>query len=111
MSPLPFGEQAILDVRKLEDYCLDSTHPRGRHKARVFREALGIGPSDGSWLRALLLQAVVGQDATELAADRFGQRWRVDVPITRHERTVVVRTVWIVRTGERAPRFVSSWVL
>jgi len=111
MSPLPFGEQAIFNIRKLEDYCLDATHPRGRHKARVFREALGIGRGDSTWLRAQLLEAIRETDATELTPDHFGQRWRVDVPITRHERTVVVRTVWIVRTGERAPRFVSSWVL
>jgi hypothetical protein len=111
MPPLPYAEQAILDIRKLEDYCLDAAHPRGRHKARVFREALGIRRSDGTWLRALLLQAVREKDATALAADSFGQRWRVDVPITRHERTLVVRTVWILRTGERVPRFVSCWVL
>jgi hypothetical protein len=24
-----------IDIRKLEDYCLDPSHPRGRHKARV----------------------------------------------------------------------------
>ncbi len=35
---LPHGDQAILDMRKIEDYCLNPSHPRGRHKARVFRE-------------------------------------------------------------------------
>jgi hypothetical protein len=111
MAPLPHSEQAILDLRKLDDYCLDPTHPRGRHKARVFREALGIGRGEAGWLRSLLLQAVRERNATELREDHFGQRWGVDAPITRHERTVVVRTVWIVRTGERAPRFVTCWVL
>jgi hypothetical protein len=111
MSSLPNSEQAVLDLRKLEDYCLDTTHPRGRHKARVFREALGIGRRDARWLRTVLLQAVREGDAAELTLDGFGQRWRVDVPITRQERAVVVRTVWIVRTGERVPRFVTCWVL
>ena|ERR1700747_3353478 len=110
MPPLPHDE-AILDIRKLEDYCLDPAHPRGRHKARVFREALGIGRSDAGWLRTVLLQAVRERDAAELTADRFGRRWRVDVPIARHEKVVVVRTVWIVRTGERVPRFVTCWIL
>jgi hypothetical protein len=40
---LPNGENAILDLRKLEDYCLSTEHARGRHKARVFRDALGVG--------------------------------------------------------------------
>jgi hypothetical protein len=34
-SRLPNGEQAILDIRKIEGYCLCRSHPRGRHKARV----------------------------------------------------------------------------
>jgi len=34
---LPGGERANVDVAKLRDYCLNPTHPRGRHKARVSR--------------------------------------------------------------------------
>jgi hypothetical protein len=43
---LPNGGQAVLDIRKIEDYCLNPGHPLGRHKARVFHEALGIGRDD-----------------------------------------------------------------
>ncbi len=32
MARLPNAESAILDLRKLSDYCLDSAHPRGRNK-------------------------------------------------------------------------------
>jgi hypothetical protein len=54
---LPHGDEAILDIRKIQDYCLNPSHPRGRHKARVFRE----GPSTFSaatraWLRDILLE-------------------------------------------------------
>jgi uncharacterized protein DUF6883 len=45
---LPYSDEAILDVRKIEDYCLSPSHPRGRHKARVFREALGLQQSDAA---------------------------------------------------------------
>ena len=34
---LPNAEQAFVDVRKLRDYCFSTEHPRGQHKARVFR--------------------------------------------------------------------------
>jgi Domain of unknown function (DUF4926) len=62
MSRLPYAARAILDLRKLQDYCLSPDHPRGRHKARVFRDALGIGQHDAAWLRAALLAktAVLG---------------------------------------------------
>jgi hypothetical protein len=38
-TQLPYGDRAILDIRKIEGYCLDPAHPRGRHKARVFGDA------------------------------------------------------------------------
>ena len=55
---LPRAQDAILDLRKIEDYCLSPSHPRGRHKARLFRELLGIETSDAEWLRTTLLDAV-----------------------------------------------------
>jgi hypothetical protein len=111
MARIPHAERAILDIRKIADYCLSSTHPRGRHKARVFREALGIGHGDAQWLREALLDGVRRVDAVELANDDIGDRWRVDVPIRRQDKLVVVRTVWIVRSGEEVPRFVTCWIL
>jgi hypothetical protein len=111
MAHVPNADRAILDIRKIEDYCLSPAHPRGRHKARVFREALGLSQSDGQWLRDMLLDGLRRREAAELASDDLGSRWRVDVPITRHGKSVVVRTIWIVRSGEQMPRFVTCWVL
>ncbi len=111
MAPLPNADRAILDLQKLDAYCLDSAHPRGRHKARVFREALGIGRDAAAWLRRELLDALTQAEAVRLVQDEFGTRWRVDVPVARQNRRVVIRTLWIVRTGEQAPRFVTCWVL
>jgi hypothetical protein len=111
MPQLPNAARAVIDLRKLEDYCLDFQHPRGRHKARVFREALGLGRGDAVWLRDTLTAALERTDASELADDRFGRRWRVDVAVERHSRQAVVRTIWIVRSGEDTPRFVTCWIL
>jgi predicted RNase H-like HicB family nuclease len=33
---IPNAERAVVDVRKLRDYCLNSTHDQGKHKARLF---------------------------------------------------------------------------
>ena len=111
MARLPNSDQLVLELRKLQDYCLSATHPRGRHKARVFRDALGLSRDDAGWLRDRLLDAAKGADAEELDSDAMGQRWRIDVAISRQDRRVVVRTLWIVRTGETSPRFVTCWVL
>ncbi|MEW6453560.1 MAG: DUF6883 domain-containing protein [Pseudomonadota bacterium] len=111
MARLPNSERAILDIRKIEDYCLSPEHPRGRHKARRFREALGLAQNDSAWLRNVLLDAVRHGEAAKLASDAYGTRWRVDVPVTRQGAAVVVRTAWIVRTGQDVPRFLTCWVL
>jgi len=108
---LPHGDGATLDIRKIEDYCLNPVHPRGRHKARVFREALDIRRSDAMWLRNALLEAARSGEASLHSTDAWGTYWRLDAAIRRHRKSAVVRTVWIVRTGENLPRFVSCWVL
>jgi hypothetical protein len=111
VTQLPNTASAVLDIRKLEHYCLDPLHPRGRHKARVFRETLGINQSGARWLRDSLLAGILHAEAVRLGVDRFGERWRVDVRVSRQERAAVIRTLWIVRAGEIEPRFVTCWVL
>ena len=46
MAVLPDLANAKTDVAKLRDNCLNATHPRGRHKARMFLSALGITNED-----------------------------------------------------------------
>ena len=111
MTLLPHAERATLDLRKLADYCLNPEHPRGRHKARVFREALGIGRSDAIWLRDVLLAGAIEVEARPLDIDRYGSRWRIDMPLSRPGRNAVIRTLWIVRSETDAPAFVTCWVL
>ena len=66
MPRLPNSDRAIVDLRKIEDYCLSPVHPRGRHKARVFREALNLDRSDARWLRNRLLDATASEQAGRL---------------------------------------------
>src|SRR5881392_2760281 len=97
---LPNANQAVIDIRKIEDYCLSPTHPRGRHKARVFREALDLQRSDAAWLRDILLEAAHSSEASPIAVDPWGTQWRLDATVRRQGKSAVVRTIWIVRTGE-----------
>jgi hypothetical protein len=36
------GDKAVVDIEKIRSYCFSLEHPRGRHKARVFRAVLGL---------------------------------------------------------------------
>jgi hypothetical protein len=87
---LPYGDQAILDMRKIEDYCLNPWHPRGRHKARVFREALGLRRSDAPWLRDALLEAARSAEAFPDGEDAWGTHWRLDATVRRQGKSAVV---------------------
>lgn len=107
---MPNARLAELDLRKLTDYCLSPAHPLGRHKARVFRAALGITKADARWLRRTILGEIGSRDARKLHQDEFGTRYAVDVEITRQERHAVVRTIWILADADSAPRFVTCWV-
>jgi hypothetical protein len=52
--PIPHAERAVVDIRKLRDYCMNPMHDEGQHKARLFATALGMTAEDAEDLRVLL---------------------------------------------------------
>ena len=107
---LPNGERAIVDVRKLQGYCLNPHHSRGRNKARVF-SSLGINRSDVEVLREALLEAASNAEARPGVGNPYGQRYIVDFDLVRQARNVRIRSTWIMRIGEDLPRLTSCYVL
>lgn len=108
---LPNADRAVVDIVKLRDYCLSTSHPRGRHKARVFVTALGITAEDAEELRQAILSAVLTGDATPTERDEYGQRFVVGFSMRRQGKEAVVRSSWIIRRGEDYPRLTSCYVL
>ena len=108
---LPGGDQAVVDVRKLREYCLSPTHPRGRHKARVFSAVLGIELKDVVLLQHALLEAAKTADAVPGRTDRYGDRFILDFEMTGPSGKGIVRSLWIVRTGETYPGMITCFVL
>jgi hypothetical protein len=108
---LPNGELAIVDLRKLRDYCLSKEHLRGRDKARVFSATLGLTADDAQELRVAILEAVLTNPAQPAKADRYGQRFVVDFQFKRGQKTAIVRTCWIIRQDEDFTRLTTCYVL
>ena len=108
---LPGGDNAVVDIAKLRNYCLDPQHPRGRHKARVFAATLGLAQTDAEFLREALLRAAREADALVGESDEYGDRFTVDLDLNRGNRRAVVRSAWIVLRDETAPRLTSCFVL
>jgi hypothetical protein len=108
---IPFAERAFIDMRKLEDYCLDPTHPVGRDKAVVFRSALGFTAADAPALRDLILRAASTEEARLGRLDEFGQRYVIDFQASTSFRSARLRAAWIIRSDEDFPRLTTCFVL
>jgi len=107
---LPNGERAIVDLRKLRDYCLNPDSPRGRHKARVFRAALGLTAADAPKLQARLREIASTEDAKLEELDLYGQRYTIDFEMVTKLGKAIVRSGWIVVGGKTAPRLTTCYV-
>jgi hypothetical protein len=108
---IPNAENAILDVGKLRDYCLNSAHSNGKDKARVFMSALGVRQTDALWLRAEILRRLPSTAAARQIEDVWGIRYAADMEITHNAKSAMVRTIWIILRGDDRPRFVTCRVV
>jgi len=108
---LPNVARAFVDIAKLSDYCLSSTHADGRHKARVFQSALGISAEDAGFLRRAILDAIMKTNAVAGDSDVYGMRYLVDFELRREDKQARIRTAWIVRRNEDFPRLLTCYVL
>jgi hypothetical protein len=107
---LPNSERAVVEVEKLRDYSLNPEHDRGKHKARVFRSALGFTQADAERLRQMILEAARTEDATPTKLLLYGQLYTLDFSAEGLSGAVMIRTGWIVATGTDFPRLVTCHV-
>ena len=108
---LPNGKAAIVEIEKLRDYCLSPGHPRGRHKARVFQSLLEMTAAHAEELLAALIDAALKENATQGASDQYGTRYIIDFELRHGECIASIRSCWIIRSDEVAPRFVTCYIL
>jgi hypothetical protein len=106
---LPNGDRAIVDEAKLRAYCLSTTHPRRRHKARLFAATLGMTMSHADTLRNQLLIAARSSKVTASKRNAFGEvfelRFSASGPLGSND----VLSVWIVRDIDGIPRLVTCY--
>ena len=107
---LPNPSRAVVDIAKLTEYCLNPEHEDGKHKAKVFAAALGLSRNDAEWLRNRLLD-MAHEEAVLISESRFGTLCLIDSRLETPRGAAVVRSGWIVRTGEDFPRLTTCFVL
>jgi hypothetical protein len=109
--PIPHAERAVVDIRKLRDYCLNPMHDEGQHKARLFATALDMTADDAEDLRTLLLQAVNITDGQLGRRDVYGQRYTVDFLLEWRDKQAMVRSGWIIEHDSDTPRLTTCYPL
>lgn len=108
---IPNAENAVVDIRKLRDYCLNLEHNDGKHKARLFTSILGMTADNADELRHILLEVVNVQKAQLGRQDEFGQRYTLDFTIEWQNRRAILRSGWIIEHGSNIPKLTTCYPL
>lgn len=105
---IPGADRAVVEPAKVRDYLLAREHPIGRFKARVFATA---GYRSDNWpdLQRDLQVIARSADAVLARSEGYGQIFEIRAMLHGPEGTLAVLTVWILRTGESVPRFVTAY--
>ena len=105
---LPNGDRAYLGD-KLERYCLNPNHSKGKNKANLFRQRLGITLEQKDVLKAALLKAASYEEAKLTRSDQFGRYYNTRFFVETDEGKAWVLGCWIVRSGEDFPRLTNAY--
>jgi hypothetical protein len=112
MKLLPNYEHAVLAIEKLENYVLNSEHPQGKHKARVFQSTLEIERRHANVLRELIQRSLSRAPAEQGESGEYGDCWT-----TWHEiiglngQSAVVTVAWMFKKNtEQIPVFISCYI-
>jgi len=103
--------KVTIDIRKLRDYSLNPHHPVGKHKARVFSSQLGIGRDDAQLLKEKIIENMKDVEIEWAHEDKFGKRFSADLTMNMKNRSALVRTIWIIKSGSEVPELVSCYII
>jgi hypothetical protein len=109
---LPNVKKVTVDTRKVTEYALNPNNTSGgANKAQVFESALGYNQSNSSHIMQQIQSKLPTSNAILGTADKYGQRFTVDIPITGpNGKTAIVRTGWILEPGSGVPRMTTIFV-
>lgn len=108
---LPNAENAIVPSDKLADYLLSQSHLIGRWKARFFL-SIGFRETRVDELKDALIDVAKKGQVKSTITTEFGIKYVVEgVILGPSGRRSVIRTVWVVETGQDRPRLVTAYPL
>lgn len=106
---LPNRKNAIIRREKLIGYLLSLTDKDGRPKAEYFRK-IGFNEANLKEFERALLTVVENNEVKTIEKYDFGVKYAVEgLMDSPSGKRVMVRTVWSIDRGEKAPRLVTAY--
>ncbi|MDX2076396.1 MAG: hypothetical protein SFZ02_08180 [bacterium] len=111
MNKLQNPHKAIIPLEKLSEYALNPEHDEGKHKARVFKSALGLTQNDAPFLQKVIQEIIFTHEAKHESSNDYGERYVIDFELTTSVGTAIIRTAWIIRFSEDFPRLTTCYIV
>ena len=108
---IPNADNAIIDIGKLRDYCLNPEHDKGKHKAKLFSSILGMKAENAEELSQILFEVIRTHEAQLGKRDEYGQRYTLDFTIEWQNKRSTLRSSWIIEYNIGVPRLTSCYPL
>jgi len=105
---VPNGEKAELGD-KLERYSLNLNHSKGKDKAIIFRDRLGITLDNKDILEQALLKSLLENEAIIYRIDQYGTHYDVKFTLTTKIGSSLILGCWIIRQEEDFPRLTNTY--
>ncbi len=105
---LPNGHLADLG-NKIEGYCLNFNHNKGKHKARLFQSKLGITFTNSNILKQALTEAAINETAIPKKQDKYGTYYTMKFTLKTNFGESLILASWIIRNTEDFPRLTSCY--
>jgi hemerythrin-like domain-containing protein len=110
MNLLPNYENAFISIDKFTQYCLNTEHPEGKHKAYLFEKVLGITADDAEWLRTEIIENLSQYEAVEKEETAFGRKFLVEIKIRKSEKQANILTAWQIDKNSDIPRLITCYL-
>lgn len=105
---LPNGDRAVLGD-KLERYCLNYEHQKGKHKALLFEKRLGITLANKEILEQALLQSASEGEAELYKIDQYGTHYDLAFSLYTDAGESLILSCWIIKITEDFPRLTNTY--
>jgi hypothetical protein len=103
---IPGSESATVGDDRIVTYVLNEEHPKGKHKARVFK-ALGYTSANADVFTEVILSQVATVEGEFKKDNKYGgENWEAVVQLPTTTGEVDLPTYWEVRPG-KPPKFLS----